>query len=302
MGPSSNPELYENHAAPRVEALDEEFSRRMLLSSRLADLSSLFSDKDNTSHPVTESTLSIRLFALSHLQHTQMSIAGFSGMEAIDFSRGYSSIMAKVAPHHDEFQINENGNEGEVAAKTYRTRVIKITMPDDRLIGASNQHIEVFGLNFYQPEPKSTSMPTTDDGTKDPAAASYLTLIGRSGRAERKQEPITGETVVLAVRNTETNDAKLYAVCIIPPEEREVTGFDTKQVIHKSADEALVTLPDQTQISVKALSGQELLQAVDEFSAAIDVLKAIDSVDGDLSDTERAAVTASLATASSSNS
>jgi hypothetical protein len=288
MGPNKNPDLFQSYGEPRVMALDEEFERRMLLSSKLAELSELFEEKDNTSHPITESTLFARLYALSRLQHTPMSIAGFSGMEAVDMSRGYSDISAKAALYHDEHKVeSEDGS-----AKLYRTRAIKVTIPETAY-GDRNGHVEIFGLNFYQPEP---DIEIDKSVRQDPASKQYLTLIGKNGRAQRKPQAITGETVVIAVRNKETNDAKLYAAQLIAPEDHEETSVfeSSSEIVHKSIYQAKVTLPDQTQVHIETLSGTNLLQAVAEFSLAIDVLKAVENMDQNLNEEERAAVSATI--------
>lgn len=289
MGPDKNPELFRAHAMPRVEALDEEFERRMLLSQSLAELSTLFEEKDNTSHPVTEPTLYSRLYALSRLQRTQLSISGFHGMEGVNLSRGIGDISAKVAPHHDEFRKEGNGG----GARVYRTRVIQITMPESGY-GVPNENIEIFGINFYQPEPVFEN-DTESPEAKDPGAQGYLAIVGKDRKVQRKPQPITDETVVIAVRNKETNDAKLYAASFLAPEDRKSNTFDAAEIMHEAINEAVVVLPDQTQVLVKALSGKELLQAVAELSSSIEVLKKISNIDGELSEEEQAAVTATLA-------
>ncbi len=294
MGPDRNSVLFEAVGQPRIEALDEEFDRRTLLSQRLSELSELFDTKDHTSHPVTESTIFARLYALSRLQRTQMSIAGFTGMEPIDLSRGRAEINAKVAPHHDEFRTRSNGEDGN--EKIYRTRVIKITMPESDY-GSRDNHIEIFGINLYQLEPsKELTTHGPESSEADPGANGYLVLIGKAGQVQRKPEPITGETVIIAVRNTETNDAKLYSATFISPEDQDLEGFNPKEITHKSANEAIVTLPDNNQIAITALSGEALTQAVAELSLAIDRLEALKDADETLSDDEHAAAKNALAT------
>src|SRR4051812_36139590 len=193
MNPEKNSELFEALAKPRIEALSQEFVRRNLLASTLEELSGLFEEKDHTSHPVTEPTLLGRLFALTQIQLTHMGVAGFRPVEAIDYD---GSIWAKAAPNHDQFTTSD-GN-------TILTRLIKLTIPDRERSGMEEE-VEIFGLNLYQPDANTDEFLADEN---DPAKR--LIIIGGNKKVQDRVHPITGETVVFAVRSKQTRDAKLY--------------------------------------------------------------------------------------------
>src|SRR3989304_9172246 len=103
MGPEKNAELFQAVAEPRLPSLKGEFIRRGLLGESLRQLSDLFESKDNTSHPVTEPTLLLRLYALSQVQRSTMGIAGFEPMLAVNIDeQPNGGVDAKAAPAHDE--------------------------------------------------------------------------------------------------------------------------------------------------------------------------------------------------------
>lgn len=251
MGPERNKELFDAVAGSRIQSLTQEFVRRNLLAATLKEISELFADKDHTSHPVTEPTLLGRLWALTQVQRTHLGIAGFDPLEAVDFD---GSIIAKSAPHHHEFSAPGNN--------TICTRIISLTMPD------TADTVEIFGLNLYQPDVD------TDEFFGDPEnGTNKLVIVGDTGRIRDKIYPITGETVAFAVRNKQTQDAKLYRVAYTDPAEA-LTDTDAG-IKHEGENRIIVSLPDEMAVVVELIDGQLQHQMVDELRAAIDKLKSM---------------------------
>lgn len=269
MRPDNNPKLFEQFGRPQINSLNEEFLRRNLVAGVLEDLSNEFEEKDHTAHPVAEPTLVARLFALSQVQRTAMGIAGFDPLETVDFSRYRGSIEAKAAPAHDSF--DDNGS-------TYKTRAIKFVMHGDDAADA----IDVFGLNFYQED-------AAVDEIAPAEASAGLVLIGDKGNVVDKQKPITGSTLLFAVRSKMTNDAKVYTVDVVDP--GKIDPAETaRQTVQESKTSTKVVMPDQTVIRVTQLEGNELAEAVNELQSSYDRLKQQNSPDDDLDETERAAI------------
>ena len=270
MGPEKNAELFQAVAEPRLPSLKGEFIRRGLLGESLRQLSDLFESKDNTSHPVTEPTLLLRLYALSQVQRSTMGIAGFEPMLAVNIDeQPNGGVDAKAAPAHDEFMDNNS---------YYRTRVINITMPDPRY----GDMVEVFGLNIYQPTAEER-----EDAPLEPTEPEIL-MIGGRGEVQQKKQPITGETVVFAVRNKQTEDAKLYRVAFLDSSETPLKMGPG--VEYQSETSASVYLPDGRIATVELIDGELLQQALDELQSASTELNLLLNPDSVLTEEERVAV------------
>ncbi len=270
MGPEKNPELFQAVAEPRLPSLKEEFIRRGLLGESLRQLSKLFESKDNTSHPITEPSLLLRLFALSQVQRSTMGIAGFEPMLAVNIDeQPNGGIDAKAAPAHDEFMDNNS---------YYRTRVIDITIPNPHY----GDMVEIFGLNIYQP-----TLEEREDSPLETAEPGIL-MIGGQGEVQHKKHPITGETVVFAVRNKQTEDAKLYKVAFLDSGEAPLRMGPG--VEYQSENSASVFLPDGRVATVELLGGELLQQALDELQSASAELNLLLNPDSILTEEERVAI------------
>lgn len=274
MGPDKNSELFSSVAESRLPSIKEEYIRISLLAESLRELSGLFADKETTSHPVTEPTLLPRLYALSQVQRSAMGISGFEPMLAVNtHEQPNGSIDAKAAPAHDEF--GENGSY-------FRTRVINITMPNSYYADM----VEIFGINVYQPSIDEREIDDTNE-------KSGIILVGQRGEVRQTERPITGETVVFAVRNKITEDAKLYKVAFA--EEGDTPLRMGPGVDFQSETYARVYLPDGRDVVVELLGGELLQQALDELQAASVVLNNLHNPESLLTEHERTAAKETMA-------
>lgn len=252
MNPNDSPQLFKDVAEPRITTLNEEFLRRNMVFATLNDLSSEFEAKAEATHPVTEATLVSKLFALSQVQLMRMGVVGFNPLDAVQSVA--KAIEASTAPYHDEY------TDGSSA---YRTRVIKLKMPD-----ADSDDVEIFGLNFYQPD---SDIEEDINQSGSGQAEKSLVVVGHRG-VMSDQKPITGETVIMGVRNKKTNDAKFYKVAV----DNEYTyGLSTLlgRLNQESEFITRVLLPDGTVYIVEQLVGEEQREAVKEFQKSVEAFK-----------------------------
>lgn len=287
MGPHKNPKLFEA-CGTNVGALDKEFTQRNLVSHTLRDLSELFKERETTESPVTEPALFAKLYALSSIQKTHLAVSGFTGMEPIDASRGYTEINAKAAEPHDQFHGKDPGNSPGAEQVLYETRLVQLIIPTFSTV----EHIEVFGINIFRKDLDLTLGSGNGSREIDEEHEKYLAIIGKGGRVQDSSpQPVTGETVVIAVRNNQTQDAKLYTVNMVDPSSYadEVVMGPKEPINFKSDKVVVVTLPDSSRYEITCLEGEILSQAVNELSAGIDSLKKTPDPDSALSEEERIA-------------
>ncbi len=269
MGPQNNPELYQAIAADRQNAVSQEFRRRVLLAGTMSDLSTEFQKRDQTQHHLAEPTISTKLYALSLVQRSSMGVAGFNAFSPVTVHNGVlDNVKALEAPHHDEFS-----HEDEL----FRTRVVSL-IPSE----ITRNEVDIFGLNFYQPE----------HGVED-ASTKGLVVISKNaekvGAVVSESRTLSGETVLFAVRNQKSDDAKLYSVAFDDPQNPNNQGFmHSSGITFQSETEARIMLPDSQVIVVKQLIGELQDQAVAELDKSVECLKQVDQ--DHLNDTERQAV------------
>jgi hypothetical protein len=274
MGPTMNPELFKAVTGDVTRRIDDEYVRRGTVAPVLADLSLEFSIKDNSPLPVTEPTLFARLFALSMVQRSNMGISDFNPLSAFDYN---GKVLAKAAPHHDSYRDDSS---------IYHTRLIQFTLPDNS--HEVSKDISIFGLNFYQPNLDDEPIEVSPEPTK---TTSGLVITDRRGHVtQAKKTPVAGETVVFAVHNKATNDAKLYQVTIEPVEVTTAEmNYGQRQIDFKDENHAVVQLPDSRRVNVHQLSGSLQMEAVAELEAALATLKGLSSPDNILSAEEQRA-------------
>lgn len=272
MGPGKNQELYAAVAKDIEPILDDEFTRRNLVGPVLSELTILFDERDNTRRPMVEPTLFARLYAVSLVQRSRMGISGFNPLEAFNYG---NAVEAKAAPYHDEFKSQMNN-------ATYRTRVINLLLPDQSL----DKDIRIFGLNFYQPGPTEDVEPVAPERT--PTISGLIVTDNRGRVTSKDRTPVTGETVVFAVHNRTSKDAKLYQVSFISPERADLT-FEREAVVFETGTRAKVCLPDKQVVTVEQLQDELLQQAVDELDKSVERLKGLANPDTLLTTEERQA-------------
>ena len=276
MGPHQNPELYDIATRSTEPAVSDEFRRLNIVTPVLRELSALFDERENTPRAVIEPILFARLFALSMVQRSRMGLTGFSPLQAFDDG---GTVEAKAAPHHDQYYSDEHKN-------TFWARAINFQLPYQDV----SDEIRIFGLNVYIPGPNDDEIENA--GYSSSATGTGLVITDRRGRVMSKnQSPIAGETVIFAVHNKTTSDAKFYTVGLIDPQEADHT-LGQYAVDYSSSTEATVWLPDKQRMKVMQLQGSLQLQAVDEFQHAIDRLKGVDCPDDILSPEEQMAARA----------
>jgi len=234
MGPNTNPELYVSTAFDIQPVLDEEYIRRNLVAPALAELSVLFHERDNTPCPVIEPTLFARLYALSMVQRSRMGISGFYPLDTFRYG---GQVDAKAAPSHDEFVTSNS---------VFRTRVINFVMPDR---DATDRDIEIFGINFYQP---AADEDTPDKQPTRESTGSGIIVVDKRGIVTNKRSPISGETVIFAVHNKVTHDAKLYQVTLEKPNNMDPQTVDSAITLN-AENCAQVSLPDSRRVNVTQL-------------------------------------------------
>ncbi len=280
MGPSTNPELYSVAAAKLEVHLDDEHNRRIMVAPYVAELAELFGAKDNTPNVVVEPTLVSRLIALSMVQRSRMGVTGLEPLEAFDYD---GTAQAHAAPAHDEF-ITSKGH-------ALKTRAVNFVLPGR----SNNNDIAIFGLNVYQPSADDDPAPVKPTETSHQG----FVVVDKKGTARGQHRPITGETVVFAVYNKSTKDAKVYTVALEDPKE-DVLHYTDRSVSFESETQAVVTMRDNRRVTVTQLTGDILMQAVRELDAATKVL----SGKADLKDllSEEETVAARITAASSDNS
>ncbi len=271
MGPERNQQLFTAVAADIMPLVDEEFVRRNLVVPALAELAEQFARKDNSPRPVTEPTLFARLYALSMVQRSRMGISGFDPLSTFDNG---GKVEAKAAPYHDEFTAKNKG--------TYRTRIIQFVLPGQDV----NNNINIFGVNFYEPNPEEDEA-VIEASTF--ATQSGIVIVDKRGSVTNiNKDPISGETVLFAVHNKVTNDAKIYQVTL---ESAAVAtskvDLGMNQIEFENEASASVRLPDARIVLIKQLNGELQQQAVSELEKALSTLKGIKSPDGVLSTEEK---------------
>ena len=252
MGPEKNRELFAMVGEPALGEVDAEFDRRNLAGPTLADLTAEFNRKDNSPRPVTDPTLLAKLYALSMVQGSPMGVSGFNPMEAVDH---YGGVTAKAAPHHDTFP--QDGRE-------YRTRVIQLLPSGEHL----PKDINIFGINLYQPGPNEDALPVEPAKTTTERG---LVVIDKRGTVAKAGAPISGQTLLFAVYNTDTRDAKLYQATIERPEAYRESSLSGGAVFENETS-ATVFLTEGLGVLVRQLGGVEQQQAVLELEAARDLL------------------------------
>lgn len=263
MNADDSPELFNRIVAKKEASVAEEFERRNLLSSTIRDLSEQFEEKENVTHAPSEPVLYAKLYALSQIQQSRLGVAGFSPMAPVEVGliRSVWNAKLQAAPAHDEYT-------DEVLDRTYYTRAIKF---------ASNQldqsEVDVIGLNFYQKD----YIFDEEDDSKKLVVVKGMDRQGRSIISDDKPGTINGETLVFAVRNKTTNDAKLYVMDILGPNEASEISFTHQSGIKYEDDNtAYVSLPDNQVMKIEQLAGVEQIEAVKELEKATEVLKAKD--------------------------
>lgn len=290
MGPNKNPGLLAVVGRHDLEPnLADEIERRMLLADVLSDLSATFEAKDYADYGVTDPTLAFKLISLAAVQYTEMGVAGSNPTAALQINHSSSSltVRAQAAPPHDSYH-------SETANATVATRAIRIklggnTKPAIPLLEVApapaleKPTVEFFGLNMYVPgmrkvDPDSVLRPETSQ-----QAASRLVIVGLAGKIGSGEPYIAGETSIIAVRNIETGDAKVYTVTPIERERVEtllglekVRFLDTGQpVMHDGI--AYVALSNGQVQRVRVLQGDERRAAAAEFVAAAEEIKSGDA-------------------------
>jgi hypothetical protein len=165
---------------------------------------------------------------------------------------------------------------------------------------SSSPNVEFFGLNMYVPGeldeiPAEFRDTASGDGAESVSSAlSAIVIIGKEGRPKSADSYIAGETPIIAVRNKETGDAKVYSVTAATEAEISRFDFDVQRQLAAGrpiieGDKAYVLLPTGQAQCVTVLKGDLRRQASDEFSAATEKLK---GTGGKLSEAEREAVRA----------
>lgn len=266
MGPETSPTLYEVTVGLGAieERIGEEMERRTVLAGMLAELSDYFAQGDAATHPVTEPTLPRNLFALAAVQNTHLGVAGSNPLEAISFSRSGGMVVAKAAPIHDSYTA-------ETTDQTVSTRAIMMSIANGY---QDSTAVEFFGLNMFTPDI------TTPDfvDAPEPSPASGLIIVGVTGERKTVQSHISGETPIVAVRNRETGDAKVYAISNATDEQVELLVAQEKQRGHAGGfvlleDTAVVRLSDGQVQAVTVLRGEIRTEVAEEFRKAVEVIK-----------------------------
>lgn len=272
MGPETNSELFQAFAVPRIEAINEAFDRRNMAAGTMRELDEQLNEKETTADPVTEPTLYTRLYVLSHVQRTQVGLDGLTPLSAVDFREG-SSVKAKQAPHHEEY-VTPDGI-------AYRTRAIRLELSTDR----TSRDISIFGLNIYRPDIDFDSLA---DNSGDNSSSGII-LVDDKANVKRKEQAITGETVVFAAINKRSGDVKLYTVS---PEPANEYSENKPPITHDPANpnRILVATPDGQYYAVEQLGGKLLFQALDEFNKALAKVKGATSLNDTLGENEREAL------------
>jgi hypothetical protein len=280
MRPEQNGELLglvatHNHT---YERLAEETVRREMLTPNLSDLSDAFGQIEETDHHITDPTLVMKLYALAKLQATEFGVSGTNPLDAVTSGYSYVHVRAQVAPAHDEFH-------SEVVNGPVRTRAIRLKVTNGE--PEEDQQVELFGLNLFTPDLSVSDEPET----QAPSPTSKLIVVSTKGRLTGVKSYITGEIPIVAVRNKETRDAKVYAflegdIELLETEER--MELERSGTLIKGKD-AFIRLPGgKTQI-VRELTEDMQRQAATEFESATRAIKQRDIVT--LTDSERAAAT-----------
>jgi hypothetical protein len=292
MGPDKNTELFRLAADAHLgERLQNEMARREMLEGAMGDLSEAFAQDDRTPCPITEPTMLNNLIALNNLQRTHMGVAGTNPLAAVRFDRATGTIgtlSGLVAPAHDSFTTSNT-------LSPVHTRAIKITLngPHRDDYEDDDANVEYFGLNLFIPD---AQIPDTPEGDEPTPASSMLIVVGEGGKRKTGDtKHISGETPIIAVRNKDTGDAKVYAFRQLSSEDvvdpAEWRGFTMNDVTFKG-NEAIVPLSDGQVRVVTLLEGDALRQVADEFNAAVAAIK--ERQDDGLTVAERAIARAAL--------
>ena len=292
MGPDNSIQLYRRvERGGSVARLEEETLRRVAIGQTLGDLSDQFETRaDGQPAHIAEPVMVRKLYALAAIQRTRLGVAGFDPRAAINFDHSSDRVMAEAAPAHDSFNHDEFGSQA-------MTRAIKFIIRDYN--GEADSTIEMFGLNLYIADPNIEAI----DGISEPHAShpTQLLVVNEAGRATKQTEEayISGETPIIAVRNSKTGDARVYLLLDaetsdIPDDLTDSHGARAAGQPLIQGAEAWVDLPDGQVQRIVVLQGDELANAAREFADAASALQTggIDQ----LSVSERAAVTSTQRT------
>lgn len=296
MGPETSKDLF-GHVEPGQgieRRLAEEVTRRAVLAGTLHELSDAFSHADAAKHQVTEPLLVLGLAALAQVQTSRMGVTGSNPIEAID--RGYSAlrVRAHAAPPHDRYY-------SDVAGQEILTRAIKI-LPNENggLTGEGSPNVEFFGLNMHiadidNADSAVATILTSEDAALTAPPSSGLVIVGADGGVATKNSHISGETPILAVRNTDTQDAKVYSTKLVTGS--TLRGIDLGMSLEKAADRGPIFVGDDDAyisasggrfVQITALRGLLAMQAASEFTAATQAIR--QGGHNGLTDVERAAM------------
>lgn len=249
MNPDSSKELFELLGPRTLGYIDDESLRMNQLSVFLKELSDSFDRKITVPTQIIDPTMFARLYALSQVQRTQIGISGFDPMSAIH-SEHNGIVMAKVAPHHDEY---------EDGVKVYKTRVVKFALSDYVV----NDQVDIFGINLYRDDVALTD----DRNLGGEQNTGKLVVVDEVLNVVPEEKSIKGDTSIFTVINKETGDAKVYLVSHAG-EDEEVDLFSGNSIKHISAHEKVVRLPDGHVIRISQLAGDLEMQVIAEIEHA----------------------------------